>query len=286
MASSRRMTAAQLLQQLCPAARSPPPRPAGRRWSPPISRSARNAPSVASSSNAEALVPDRRRRRSRRSSRSWPAGTSSSRSQQAQEQRLARPARVGDGGQQPLLQQVETRPAQQVGRGPAARARAWAPGRGRSARSGRAAGAPPGCSPGCRGGWRRRPRGDAPRPGPAAGRAAAPPPPPSCPGAWRTDRSAASRWWLTTTTSASAARRRARNRKHRSKWGHLSRVQRSGSALTSSHTSRRGVTGRSLSVPSAVCPAHSAMPSSSSSLSCSSSVRCEPTAWCMRARQR
>ena len=37
----------------------------------------------------------------------------------------------------------------------------------------------------------------------------------------------------------------------------------------------RASTGRSLSVPSAVWPAHSAMPISSSSLSCSSSVRCE-----------
>ena len=49
---------------------------------------------------------------------------------------------------------------------------------------------------------------------------------------------------------------------------------------------RSASTGRSLSVPSAVWPAHSAMPISSSSLSGSSSVRCAPTAWCSRARQR
>src|SRR2546426_8912999 len=52
----------------------------------------------------------------------------------------------------------------------------------------------------------------------------------------RTARSDASRWWLTTTMSASAARRRAWNRKQRSKWGHLSRVQRSDSAATASRS--------------------------------------------------
>ncbi len=41
------------------------------------------------------------------------------------------------------------------------------------------------------------------------------------------------------------------------------------------HLRATASTGRSLSVPSAVWPAHSAMPISSSSLSCSSSVRCD-----------
>src|SRR5947207_8343910 len=59
----------------------------------------------------------------------------------------------------------------------------------------------------------------------------------------RTARSLASRWWFTTTTSASAARRRAWNRKHCSKWGHLSRVHRSDSAATASHTSAAGSSG-------------------------------------------
>ena len=84
MPSSRRMTAAELLQQRASPLGFLGLAPAGRRSSPPISRSARNAPSVGIELEGEALVPDRVGREVV-ASRSWPAGEPSQAIEQAQE---------------------------------------------------------------------------------------------------------------------------------------------------------------------------------------------------------
>ena len=249
--------------------------PAGRRWSPPIRAARGTRASAASSSAAEPLGPDSDRRRSRRPAAAGrPAPRPAAR-------RAGRTARRWPGAHRPApgssrcVQQVEARAAQQVARWRASSC-ASVGASPRPLRSNRPSSrrTPRLDDLRCRGGRPRRPRGGAPRRAPAAGTAAAPPPPPSCPApAAPTGRPRAG-GGSPPPRRPRAARRRARNRKQRSKCWHLSRGQRSDSALTSSHTSGSGVTGRSLSVPSAVRPAHSAMPISSSSLSGSSSVRC------------
>ena len=157
------------------------------------SRSARNARQRRVQLERQALVPDRIHRRSRRPDAAGPPATSASRSYSRRNMRVAGAPRVGQRREQPLLQQIQARPAQQVAAARELVRAASAPGPGRSARSAPAAAAPPGWSPARPGGWRRRPRGGGPRPAPAAGRAAAPRRPASCPCACRTERSAASR---------------------------------------------------------------------------------------------
>jgi len=87
-------------------------------------------------------------------------------------------------------------------------------------------------------------------------------------------------------TSACAAFLRAANTKHFSKYGHLRRWQRSGSAATSSHNSSPGGTGKSLSEPSVVFFAHAMRFTSRSSPSPGNRVVCAPAAFSSRCRQR
>ncbi len=85
--------------------------------------------------------------------------------------------------------------------------------------------------------------------------------------------------------SASAALRRAAKTKHSLKCGQRSRVQRSDSAATSSHTSSVGAKESVERLPSVEVRAHAATASSSSRRSGSSSVPTAPIAWWSRARQ-
>ena len=77
-----------------------------------------------------------------------------------------------------------------------------------------------------------------------------------------------------------------RKRKQRSKWGHLTRVQRSASALTSSQTSLARLDRQVAQRAVGGVAGPLGQQTSSSCLSGSSRLRCAPVAWCSRERQR